>query len=69
MTPLNAKYIATEVLPGLINSCFNDNINVRHGAVYGISEILLGLAGKSELHCMMDEMKDSVFLKTVTKNE
>lgn len=69
MTPLNPKLIANEILPGLVNLCFNDNVNVRHGAIYGISEILLGLAGKSEMHCMMGEMKDSVFLKTVTKNE
>lgn len=56
-------------MPGLINLCFSDNISVRHGAVYGISEILLGICGKSNEHCMIDEIKDSVFLKTMTKNE
>ena len=44
-------------------------IHIRHGALYGIAEILLGLAGKSELHNLKDEMKDSVFLRSVNKNE
>ncbi|KRX05461.1 Armadillo-type fold [Pseudocohnilembus persalinus] len=69
MTPLNPKLVAQQILPGLIDLCFNDNVHIRHGAVYGIGEILLGLSGLSENHCMQDEMKDSVFLKTVTKNE
>lgn len=45
MTPLNPEFMAKEILPGLIDFCFNDNISVRHGAVYGIAEILLGLCG------------------------
>lgn len=69
MTPLNPKLMAQEILPGLIDLCFNDNVHIRHGAVYGIGEILLGLSGQCEIHCMNDEMKDSVFLKTVAKNE
>lgn len=44
-------------------------MNVRHGAIYGLSEILCGLCGKGHLHCMKDEMKDSVFLKTLSKND
>jgi hypothetical protein len=56
-------------LPGLTALCFNENVNVRHGALYGIAEILIGLCGQGHLNCMKDEMKDSVFLKTVSKNE
>jgi hypothetical protein len=37
--------------------------------LYGISEILVGLSGNGHLHNMRDEMKESVFLKTLTKNE
>lgn len=44
-------------------------VHVRHGALYGIGDIFIGLAGKSEFHCMRNEMKDSVFLRSLSKNE
>jgi hypothetical protein len=44
-------------------------VHIRHGALYGISEILIGLSGNGHLHNMKNEMKESVFLKTLTKNE
>lgn len=44
-------------------------VNVRHGSIYGLADILLGLGGKSEFHNMYDEAKDSVFLRSMSKNE
>lgn len=54
-----------DILKGLTSLCYNDNVNVRHGALYGISEIICGLTGNGHLHCNKDEMKESVFLITV----
>ena len=58
--------MVSEILKGLINFCVDDNVNVRHGALFGIAEIICGLSGNSHLNCMKNEMKDSVFLKTLT---
>ena len=44
-------------------------VHVRHGSLFGIGEILIGLAGKSHFHNMTGEMKDSIFLKSLSKNE
>jgi hypothetical protein len=44
-------------------------VHVRHGMLFGIAEIIIGLAGKSYLHNLKEEMKESIFLKTMTKNE
>ena len=69
MTCLNPKFLVEEILRGLINNCFDDNVNIRHGSIYGISEILCGLAGCGQLHCFKDEMKDSIFLSVLSNNE
>ena len=45
-----------------------DALNVKLGALIGLSEALLGLRGLSHLHMMQGEMKDSVFLKSMTQN-
>jgi hypothetical protein len=41
-------------------------IHIRHGALYGIGDILIGLSGKSNLHNLFDEMKDSIFLRSLS---
>ena len=69
MSCIKPKFIICEILKGLIPLCFNENVNVRHGAMYGIAEILCGITGQGHMHNMKDEMKDSVFLKTMSKNE
>jgi len=46
-----------------------DALTVKLGAFIGLSEVLLGLRGLSHLHMMQNEMKDSVFLKSMTQNE
>jgi len=53
----------------IVENCYNDSVVVRHGAIYGISEILCGLSGNGHLHNMKDDTKDSVFLKMLSKNE
>ena len=69
LTPLKPDYIAHKVLPRLTDLCVSESIMVRHGAIYGISEILLGLSGHSDLHCCRDLAKDSIFLKSLSQNE
>lgn len=70
MVPINPELICSiKLIENLIKCCKSEMVHIRHGALYGIAEILLGLAGKSELHNLKDEMKDSVFLRSVNKNE
>jgi hypothetical protein len=42
--------VTEKILPQLIKLCFDRTLNVRHGAVLGVSEILIGLSGKSSNH-------------------
>jgi hypothetical protein len=46
----NPKLVVDKILPALIKLCFDKTLNVRHGAVLGVSEILMGLSGKSGSH-------------------
>jgi len=69
LSPLAPEYVAKKILPKLIELCLNESVLVRHGAIYGVSEILLGLAGRSDSHCCVNLMKDSIFLKSLSKNE
>ena len=46
----NPKLVVDKILPQLIKLCFDRTLNVRHGAVLGVSEILIGLSGKSSSH-------------------
>ena len=69
ITPLNPEFLTKNILRGLCNNVFDDMVHVRHGALYGISDILISLAGKNYMHNMKDEMKDSIFLRSLTKNE
>lgn len=58
-----------QILPRLIPLVTEGSFYLRHGAVLGVAEIVLGLAGKSHLHCMVDSAKDSIFLRTMSTNE
>ena len=70
MAPINPKFICDgKIIENLLKCCKSEMIHIRHGALYGIGEILIGLAGKSEQNNLKDEMKDSIFLKSMTKNE
>jgi predicted SPOUT superfamily RNA methylase MTH1 len=37
-----------EVLEPLIENCFSKVLHIRHGAIFGVSEIIIGLSGKSK---------------------
>ena len=39
--------VIKEVLLPLVERCFSKALNIRHGAILGISEILIGLSGNS----------------------
>ena len=69
MCPLNPKFVARELLPSLTKYLNSDIMNIKLGSIIGIGEILLGLKGKSSMHQLQNEMKDSVFLKSLTQNE
>jgi len=69
MVPLNPAFIGKEIIPALLRYLDSDVMGVKLGALLGLSEILLGLKGLSHQHIMHNEMKDSVFLKSMTQNE
>ena len=66
---MDPTFMIEEILPTLIPLTTNTNFYTRHGAILGVGEILIGLAGKSHEHNLKDSMKDSIFLKTMTVNE
>lgn len=50
ISPFNPEYIIRDILTPLIDLCFNNTLNVRHGAIMGVAEILIGLSGNSGLN-------------------
>jgi hypothetical protein len=57
------------MLPSLSKYLGAEQGNIRLGCIIGIGEVLLGLKGLSHVHQLHNEMKDSVFLKSLTQNE
>lgn len=43
----NPELIRDQVLTPLIQKCFSKALHIRHGAIHGVSEILIGLSGHS----------------------
>ena len=41
ITKLNPQYVATSILPKLLDQCFHDDLVVRHGSLLGVAEIVL----------------------------
>lgn len=66
---MDPDFMMDHILPHLVSQTTSSNFYTRHGAVLGVGQILIGLAGKSHEHCLKDSMKDSIFLKTMTVNE
>ena len=66
---LGMKELWNDVLRGLSKEAMNEMVHVRHGALYGIADILCGLKGKSSMHNMKNEMKDSAFLRNLNKKQ
>lgn len=50
ISPFNPDYILEKILPVLIESCLDKALHVRHGAILGVSEILIGLSGNASLN-------------------
>jgi hypothetical protein len=50
ISPLNSDYVVKEILPKLIESCLDKALHVRHGAILGVAEILIGLSGNSHIN-------------------
>lgn len=50
MVPLNPAFMVEEVLPQLVEMTQDVMLNTRHGAFFAIADVLLGLAGRPELH-------------------
>ena len=44
------QMISEEILPKLIESCLDKALHVRHGAILGVGEILIGLSGNSQIN-------------------
>lgn len=66
---LGGKELWNDVLKGLLKEAMSQMVHVRHGALYGIADILCGLKGKSALHNLKNEMKDSAFLRNLSKKQ
>jgi hypothetical protein len=43
----NSDFIIKEILPKIIDLCFDKALHIRHGAILGVGEILIGLSGNS----------------------
>lgn len=45
------------------------SINAKHGVLYGIGDLLVAISGKTDSSWEEKDLKDSVFLRTLTKND
>lgn len=61
--------MAQEMIPSLASYLQADSMSTRLGSLIGLGELIIGLAGLSHIHQLHNEMKDSVFLKSLTQNE
>jgi hypothetical protein len=59
LCPFNPKFVCDEILIPLSKLCFDKVLNTRHGAVLGVSEILVGLSGNS--NAIRKDHLDKVF--------
>lgn len=69
MVPLNPQHMIDTALPLLIKQAHMDVMQVRHGTLYAIAEILLGLVGQSHEHMGQQKIRDGVFWESLSKNE
>ena len=60
---LNPSYIATNVLPKLLDQCFHDDLVVRHGSLLGVAETVLAFGEADLVHqneVLNDRKKDLI---------
>ena len=50
LSVFNPAMVVAEILPTLVEKCFSKALHVRHGAILGVSEIIIGLSGNSVKH-------------------
>ena len=50
LSVFNPALVVSEILPVLVEKCFSKALHVRHGAILGVSEIVIGLSGNSVMH-------------------
>ena len=50
LSVFNPNGTVTEILPKLLDNVFNKALHIRHGAILGVSEIIIGLSGNSVGH-------------------
>ncbi len=46
----NPKMVVEDFLTKLIPLCFDKALHIRHGAIFGVGEILIGLSGNSHIN-------------------
>ena len=60
------EFVVKEILTPLIEKCLSKALHIRHGAILGVGEILIGLSGNSIQN--RDMLLDEAF-KTLTKRD
>lgn len=50
LSVFNPSGTVSEILTPLINNVFSKALHIRHGAIMGVSEIIIGLSGNSVVH-------------------
>lgn len=48
LSVFNPHLVVKEILIPLVEKCFSKALHIRHGAILGVSEILIGLSGNSK---------------------
>lgn len=67
---LNPEYfIENRVFNGLLDILQSPSVNSKHGALYALGDLLVAAIGKTDQRWEDKEYKDSVFLRTLTKND
>jgi hypothetical protein len=70
LVSLNIDYfVENRVFHGLLDTLQRPSVNGRHGALYALGDLLVAARGKTDQRWEDKELKDSVFLRTLTKNE
>jgi len=46
----NPELVVKEILTPIIDKCFSKALHIRHGAILGVGEILIGISGNCHLN-------------------
>jgi hypothetical protein len=50
LSVFNPAHMVSQVLPSLISQCLDKALHVRHGAILGVAEVVIGLSGNSSIN-------------------